>query len=89
MDIQALLKEAGPYTAPLCGAMVWIMQWGLSDRARLLKALSDSTRRERELAEKRTSESIESARLMSESNQALHDHDRVLERLIDRMNRRG
>ena len=91
MDFQLMLKEAGPYTAPLCGAMGWAIRWLLKDRIRLLKALSDSSERERQCAATRTVESLESAHLLSESNKTqqenLTQHDRVLEQLIQRIDR--
>lgn len=83
MDYQAILKEAGPFTAPLCAAMGYAIRWLLKDRARLLQVLSASSSRERATSAIHTTEAIESARLMAESNQSLRDHDRVLERLID------
>lgn len=91
MNIQTLLKEAGPYTAPLCVAMAWAIQWLLVDRKRLLGALSDSLKRERAGAENRTMEALESTRLLAESNltqrETLHEHDRLLDKLIDRIDR--
>lgn len=50
----ALLKEFGPFTAPLCAAMVWAVQWLVKDRARLLDELKLAHEDSRTIRDKRT-----------------------------------
>lgn len=88
MDWSQILKEAGPYTAPLCAAMGIAIKWLLSERTELLAALRRSQQREREMSEKRTQELLESASALGESalvvEKALEKHDRLLEKALER-----
>lgn len=81
-----ILKEAGPYTAPMCAAMGLAIKWLLSERKELLAALGRSQQREREMSEKRTQELLESATAMGESalvvERSLEKHDRLLEQVL-------
>lgn len=83
-----VLKEAGPYTAPLCFAMMFAMRWLTGERKELITALRESQQREREIGEKRTAELLQSATAMGESarviEKALNEHDRLLEKAIER-----
>lgn len=86
MDFSAILKEAGPYTAPLCGAMVFAVRWLLTEREELLEALQKSQQREREMGERRTQELLESAAAMAEvakmSEKTLSGHSSLLTEAI-------
>lgn len=88
MDWSQILKEAGPYTAPLCAAMGLAIKWLLSERKELIASLSRSQEREREMGEKRTKELLESATALGESalvvEKALEKHDRMLERVVEK-----
>lgn len=90
-DLYGALKEAGPYTAPLCTAMAAVIKWLVSDRARILQALSESNKRERELSEKRYQEGMESLRIMSESDKTIREslaaNDKQLDRLVERVDK--
>ena len=50
----AMLKDFGPFTAPLCVAMVWALQWLVKDRARLLDELKLAHEDSRTVRDKRT-----------------------------------
>jgi hypothetical protein len=47
------IKEAGPFTAPLCLGMLAVIKWLLDDRTRLLTALLTADDDRRSLREKR------------------------------------
>ena len=91
MDAGDILRDAGPYTAPLCAAMAVAIKWLVADRNRLLKALSAALERERALSDKRAEEGMESLRIMAESDKTLREtlseHDKYLDRLIERWDR--
>jgi sensor histidine kinase regulating citrate/malate metabolism len=91
MDLPAVLKEAGPYTAPLCTAMAIVIKWLLADRLLMLNALTESVQRERAIAEKRTEEALESARLLADSDRTQRDvlanHNKSIEKLVERIER--
>lgn len=93
MALESILKEAGPYTAPLCTAMFAAIKWLLGDRARLLKILSEYSNRERSASEQRVTESMESLRIMSESDKTLREslaqHDRSLDKFLERLEKWG
>ncbi len=88
MDFALILKEAGPFTAPLCAAVGLALRWLLADRKELIAALSLSQQRERDLSEKRTQELRDSAVALGESAQvieaALSQHDRRLQEVLRR-----
>jgi hypothetical protein len=88
MDWSHVLKEAGPFTAPLCAAMGIAIRWLLSDRKQLIEALGRSQERERQMSEQRTLELRESSAALGESARlvetALERHDRVLEKAMDK-----
>lgn len=88
MDFSQILKEAGPYTAPLCGGMMFAIRWLLAERKELQRELSASQQRERDINEKRTIELLESAAAMGESakvvEKALGDHDRTINKALEK-----
>lgn len=49
-----LLKDFGPFTAPLCAAMAWALKWLVTDRARLLDELKAAHEDSRLIRDKRT-----------------------------------
>ena len=84
--MEALIKAlegAGPYLAVfILGAAV--VTWLLKDRARILVALDSSNERLLEEREKRAHESLETAKLLAESTQKITDHNKSLEKVLDR-----
>ena len=88
MDWSQVLKEAGPFTAPLCAAMGIAIRWLLLDRKQLIDALEKSQARERQMSEQRTLELRESSAALGESARlvetALERHDRVLEKALSK-----
>jgi len=53
MDIATILKEAGPYSAPLCLAMGVALRWLAGDRARILAQLEIAVADANQLRERR------------------------------------
>ena len=53
MDYLEYIKEAGPFTTPLCIGAYFVVKWLLKDRERLLKLLAEAEADRRELREKR------------------------------------
>lgn len=49
-----MLKEAGPFTTPLCIAMVFALRWLIQDRARVLDELRAAQEDQRAIRDKRT-----------------------------------
>lgn len=86
MDFAQVLKEAGPFTAPLCAAMGFAVRWLLTERKELIAALTLSQQRERDMSERRTQELLDSVAAMGESAQvieaALSNHDRSLQEVL-------
>lgn len=88
MDWSQVLKEAGPFTAPLCAAMGFVIRWLLQDRKQLIAALERSQERERRMSEQRTAELMESSAALGESARlietSLERHDRILEKALSK-----
>lgn len=61
-----------------------VVMWVLKDRARVLVALEKSNERLLEEREKRAVESLETAKLLSDSTQKIADHTKSLEKVLDR-----
>ncbi len=86
MTFAQILKEAGPYTAPLCAAMFFALRWFAADRKEAIEDLKASQSREREMGEKRTQELLESTTAMGESalvtTKALGEHDNNIQEVL-------
>lgn len=89
MDFLAYIKEAGPFTAPLCIAIVLGMRWLLKDRERLLSLLAEANSDRMQLREKRAEDLERAANEYREHGEAMRDAvrewrakaDAVLERV--------
>lgn len=82
--MEVLLKALeGPYLAVFLG-MTGVITWLLKDRANAWLAVGKTAERLLEEREKRAQESLETARLLSESSQRLTDHTKSLEKVLDR-----
>jgi hypothetical protein len=82
-ELLQAVAGSGPYIGVFIG-MGLAMSWLLKDRTRILTALEKSNERLLEEREKRTLESLETARLLSASSQKLADHTKALEKVLDR-----
>lgn len=61
MDFGAYIKEAGPFTAPLCLGMMLVIRWLLLDRARLLATLVAADADRMALRERRATDLADAA----------------------------
>jgi len=53
VDFLDYVQQAGPFTAPLCVAMIFAIRWLLKDRERLLGLLTEANNDRMSLREKR------------------------------------
>jgi len=89
-DFLGYLQAAGPFTAPLCAAMVFAMKYLVTAlgkmEARAVAAETDA----KELRDKRTTELVASTSAMAEFGEAVRDqlraHDEHIEKVLDRLN---
>ena len=88
MTFVQILKEAGPYTAPLCAAMGLAVRWFIAREKVLIEDLKTSQERERAMSEKRTQELLESTAAMGESAlvmaKSLSEHDANIQEALKR-----
>lgn len=73
MDWLAYIKEAGPFTAPLCVGMVVVIRWLLTDRKRLLDLLEEAEAERRSLRDKRAGELERAAIEYREHGEAMRE----------------
>lgn len=73
----------GPYLAVFIG-MCLVIGWLLKERSRVLGALEKSNERLLTEREKRATESLETAKLLSDTSQKLGEHTKSLEKVLDR-----
>lgn len=83
MDLLASLSGAGPYISVFI-ALVAALTWAMKDRSRVLASWDKATERLLDEREKRAQESLETAKLLSASNQKLAEHTKILEKVLDR-----
>lgn len=83
MGLIESLSGAGPYISVFIGGAA-ALTWAMKDRSRVLAAWDKATERLLEEREKRAQESLETARLLSDSNQKLAEHTKILEKVLDR-----
>lgn len=84
--MNALLEAvagSGAYLAVFIG-MGLVLSWLLKDRTRILSSLEKSNERLLAEREKRAQESLETAKLLSDSSQKIADHTKSLEKVLDR-----
>lgn len=67
----AMLKEMGPFTVPVCIALLWALRWLLQDRERLLKDLVESRKDASDLRDKRAEDQKAAARELIETSKAV------------------
>jgi len=77
------LAGAGPYLTVFIG-LVAIVMWLMQDRTRVLTSLEKSNERLLDEREKRAAESLETAKMLSESTQRVAEHTKSLEKVLDR-----
>lgn len=81
-----ILEGAGPFTAPLCVAMGFAIRWLLKRLAAAEKRINGMVERDRQVADRRALELLETAQLMGESGRvvedALRNHDHRLDSLM-------
>ncbi len=77
------LSGAGPYISVFI-CMAGALTWAMKDRTRVLAALDKSNERLLEEREKRTQESLETAKLLSDTSQKVAEHTKVLDKVLDR-----
>lgn len=70
MDINALIKEAGPYTAPLCLAMGAAIGWLLKELATARRETREAREDATQLREKRATDLERAAREYAEAGEA-------------------
>lgn len=65
-------------------ALTAALTWAMKDRSRILETCDKTTERLLQEREKRALESLETAKLLSASNQKLAEHTKILEKVLDR-----
>lgn len=83
MQLLESLSGAGPYLSVFI-ALSAALTWAMKDRSRVLAAWDKASERLLEEREKRAQESLETAKLLSASNQKLAEHTKILEKVLDR-----
>jgi len=81
MDFQKLLEGAGSFTVVFIG-MGLVIGWLLKEVKRCREGWTQATERLLEERETRANENQEAAKLLATSEQALTQHDKMIERLL-------
>jgi len=81
----AMLKEFGPFTAPLCIAMGWAIRWLITDRQRMQDELKAAHEDSRNTRDKRTEDQRTAAKEFREYSDAIAHRLEEWSKRVDRM----
>jgi hypothetical protein len=83
MGLLESLDGAGPYISVFIG-MAGALTWAMRDRSKAWGVAESRTNDLLAEREKRASEQVETAKLLSDSSQKLAEHTKVLDKVLDR-----